>query len=304
MPTSASPALVGCAADFFVHFRYPKLYCHSHMASIPLEDSFSDIVGKAQRGLKINDADLASHSGLTVDAIGAVKGGKADEAVLRKLAPVLKLAADTLVQSAKKAWYPPALQVSGLAQFNTVYEDMTVNSYLVWDPKSKEAAAFDTGTDCSPMLQFAKDRQLAIKQVLLTHTHPDHIADLARLKQETNAPAYVCRLESVNGAEGFAAGETFHLGSLKVETRQTSGHSVGGITYVISGLERPVAVVGDALFAGSMGGGIISYADALANNRQHIFSLPDDTVVCPGHGPLTTVREEKRNNPFYPEFKK
>ena len=58
------------------------------------------------------------------------------------------------------------------------------------------------------------------------------------------------------------------------------------------------------LFAGSMGGGIISWEDALANNRKHIFSLPDDTVLCPGHGPLTSVREEKRNNPFYPEFKK
>ena len=273
------------------------------MGAIPLEDSFADIVGKAQRGLKLNDADVASRAGISVEVLSAVKEGKVDEAALRKLAPVLNLAPEALVQSAKKAWYPPSLQVDGLAQFNTPYEDMTVNCYLVWDPKTKQAAAFDTGADSSPMLQFAKQRGLSIKLILLTHTHRDHIADLGRLKKETGAAAYVCSLESAPGAGGFPAGEIFHIGGLKVETRQTSGHAAGGITYVISGLERPVAAVGDALFAGSMGGGLISYADALANNRKHIFSLPDDTVICPGHGPLTTVREEKRNNPFYPEFK-
>ena len=274
------------------------------MASIPLEDNFGDIVGKAQRGLKLSDADLASRAGISPDALARVKSGEPDEAALRKVAPILDLAADAMVQSAKRGWYPPVLQVNGLAQFNTPYEDMTVNSYLVWDSKSKEAIAFDTGADSSPMLSLAKERGLAIKLILLTHTHPDHIADLARLKNETGAPAYVCALEPVSGAEGFSAGKAFHAGGVKVESRQTSGHSKGGITFVISGLERPVAVVGDALFAGSMGGGMISWDDALNNNRKHIFSLPDDTVICPGHGPLTTVREEKRNNPFYPEFKK
>jgi hydroxyacylglutathione hydrolase len=52
-----------------------------------------------------------------------------------------------------------------------------------------------------------------------------------------------------------------------------------------------------------MGGGMISYSDALRTNREEIFSLPDDTVICPGHGPMTTVGQEKRHNPFYPEFK-
>ena len=274
------------------------------MSSIPLEDTFSDIVGKAQRGLKLSDADLASRAGVSADAVAKVKGGEVDEGALRKLALILNLAPEALVQSAKKGWSPPALQVNGLAQFNTTYEDMTVNCYLAWDPKSKDAVAFDTGADSGPMLQFAKERGLTIKLILLTHTHPDHIADLARLKNETGAPAHVCSLEPVPGAEEFSAGKSFQVGAVKIETRQTSGHSKGGITFVLSGLERPVAVVGDAMFAGSMGGGLISWADALSNNRKHIFSLSDDTIICPGHGPLTTVREEKRNNPFYPEFKK
>jgi glyoxylase-like metal-dependent hydrolase (beta-lactamase superfamily II) len=78
---------------------------------------------------------------------------------------------------------------------------------------------------------------------------------------------------------------------------------VGGITYVITGLAKPVAIVGDALFAGSMGGGMISWGDALETNRKQIFTLADDTVLCPGHGPMTTVAEEKSHNPFYPEFR-
>jgi len=65
-----------------------------------------------------------------------------------------------------------------------------------------------------------------------------------------------------------------------------------------------VAVVGDAIFAGSMGGGLVSYADAIHNNRDKILSLPDDTILCPGHGPLTSVGEEKLHNPFFPDLQK
>jgi glyoxylase-like metal-dependent hydrolase (beta-lactamase superfamily II) len=60
-----------------------------------------------------------------------------------------------------------------------------------------------------------------------------------------------------------------------------------------------VAVVGDSLFAGSMGGGNVSYADALRNNLEKILTLPDETIICPGHGPMTTVGEEKVHNPFF-----
>src|SRR5436190_696596 len=182
----------------------------NRMGSIPLEDNFNDIVGKAQRGLKLSDADLASRAGMDADAIARIKGGEVDEAVLRRIAPVLNLAAEALVQSAKKGWHPPALQVNGLAQFNTPYEDMTVNSYLAWDTKSKEAVAFDTGADSGPILRLLKERGLTVKLILLTHTHPDHIADLACLKKETGASAHVSALEATNGVEGFYAGKTFH----------------------------------------------------------------------------------------------
>jgi 3-hydroxyisobutyrate dehydrogenase len=273
------------------------------MLNIPLEDSFADIVGKTQRGLKLTDEVLAARAGIDVGTLQKVKGGTVDEAALAKLAPALNLGADALRASARKGWAPKPQGIAGLAQFNTPHEDMTVNSYLVWDAKSKDAVVFDTGATCQPMLKFAREKGLTIRLVLLTHTHIDHVIDLARLTGETGAPAWVSEKENFEaGAEPFAAGRTFTVGRLKIETRQTSGHAVGGITYVVNGLAVPVAVVGDALFAGSMGGGMISFAEALETNRKQIFTLPDETVLCPGHGPLTTVGEEKENNPFYPEF--
>ncbi|MEO6033750.1 MAG: MBL fold metallo-hydrolase, partial [Verrucomicrobiota bacterium] len=176
--------------------------------------------------------------------------------------------------------------------------------YLVFDPKTHEAVAFDTGADATPMLNFAREKSLKIKLILLTHIHPDHIADLGRLKKETGAAAHVCELEPTPDAEPFKPGKSFSVGSLKVESRQTSGHARGGITFFVTGLETPVAVVGDAIFCCSMGGGAVSFEEALRTNRQNIFTLPDQTVLCPGHGPLTTLAEQKQHNPFYPEFAK
>jgi hydroxyacylglutathione hydrolase len=274
------------------------------MANIPLEDTFADVVEKAQRGLKLSDDTVAERAGVSVADLTAYKNGAFSEAIARKLAPALDLSADALVELGKKAWHPADHSVEGLAAFNTQYEDMTVNSYLMFDPKTKMAAAFDTGATSKPMLEFAKQHNLIIELILLTHTHVDHIADLKTLKGATGAAVYVCEREQFADAAPFAAGKTFNVGGLKIESRQTSGHARGGITFVVTGLSRRVAIVGDALFACSMGGGMISYEEALRTNRKEIFSLPDDTIVCPGHGPLTTVGEQKKHNPFYPEFQK
>lgn len=272
------------------------------MTTIPLEDSFADVISKAQRGLKISDEDLSKRAGLSVEALAQLKAGEFDESAARKVSPILNLAPNALADLGNKSWYPPSHEVAGLASFNTPFEDMTVNAYLVFDPQTKEAAAFDTGADAGPMLEFAKENCLTIKLILLTHIHPDHIADLEKLKKEAGAPAHVCELDPTPGAEPFKPGKSFSVGNLKIESRQTSGHARGGITFFVTGLQKPVAIVGDAIFCCSMGGGAVSFEEALRTNRQNIFTLPDATILCAGHGPLTTVAEQKRHNPFYPEF--
>ncbi len=268
--------------------------------SIPLEDNFADIIGKAQRGLALSDSALASRAGVPVEAVQRLRTGHFEPGAARAVAPVLGLDPKALLDIGRNTYCPLDVEdFGGLAQFNTPFDDMTVNSYLLWDTAAKEAAAFDTGSDCSGIVEHLNSLGLTLRFIFLTHTHGDHIYDLDRLIQRTGAPAYVSSREALEGAEPIEPGREFALGSLRIGTRLTWGHSRGGLTYVVNGLARPVAIVGDALFAGSMGGGMASYADALRTNREEIFSLPDDTIICPGHGPMTSVAEEKRHNPFF-----
>lgn len=111
------------------------------------------------------------------------------------------------------------------------------------------------------------------------------------------------RSEPHRGASLIDEGDQFQAGGLNIEARLTHGHSPGGTTFVVTGLARTVAVVGDSLFANSMGGAPSFYLQALDNNRSKILTLPDNTIICLGHGPMTTVAEERAHNPFHPEFK-
>jgi glyoxylase-like metal-dependent hydrolase (beta-lactamase superfamily II) len=149
------------------------------------------------------------------------------------------------------------------------------------------------------MLKLAAKENLRIKLILLTHAHPDHVADLPRLREETGAEIFAPEREPVPGASNIEEGKKFRVGKIEIEARSTWGHSPGGMTFVATGLARPIAIVGDSLFAGSMGGGTVSYKDAVQNNLEKILTLPDETIICPGHGPMTSVGEEKKHNPFF-----
>ena len=267
---------------------------------IPLEDNAADVIGKAQRGLGISDSELAEKTGVTAQVLRKLRDGDFDESALLSVAPILGLDGRVLCDLANNEWHPKKIEsFDGLAQFNTDYHGMAVNAYLVWDPANHVAAAVDTGADSKEVIRFAKHHKMSIQLILLTHAHPDHVADLPCLREETGADVFTPAREPVPGAEPIEEGKQFRLGNLKIDTRLTWGHSPGGITYVVTGLARPIAIVGDSLFAGSIGGGNVSYNDALRNNLDKILTLPDDTIICPGHGPMTTVGEEKQHNPFF-----
>src|ERR1700730_6740531 len=135
---------------------------------IELEDNVGDIMGKAQRGLRISDSELAKKADLAADQLRKVRDGKFDEAILRAVAPALNLDANALVDLNAGKWKPAKWKsFDGLTQFNTSYGGMLVNSYLVWNPESKEAAAFDTGADCRDMLKLATRENLTVKLILL-----------------------------------------------------------------------------------------------------------------------------------------
>jgi len=272
------------------------------MARIPLEDNYTDIIAKAQRGLKISDAELAKRAEVEAADLAALKAGNVNDAVLRRAARHLRLGPDALEASAHKRWYPEApVFPHGFAIFNTAFEDMRVNSYLVWDARSKVAAAFDTGADSGGLLDLLRSEKLKLQLIFLTHTHDDHVADLKRLAGETGAEVWASDREPADhpDARVFKENAHFHIGELAIKTLSTWGHSPGQTTFYITGLSYPLAIVGDSLFAGSMGGSATHYADQYQNDVEKILRLPRNTVLACGHGPLTTVAQEKRNNPFF-----
>ncbi len=267
---------------------------------IPLEDLFEDIVGKAQRGLQVSDQELCQRAHLAVGEFRALKKGSGTPKGLPELANTLGLGPKALAASYSSSWYPTDVPaVDGVKQFNTSLIDMTVNAYLIWDLESKEAAIFDTGADAGELLAFVDSANLTVKYLFLTHTHQDHVADLGAIVKKTHAEIFSPDLERLPETKIMREGDQLRLGKLRIEARLTNGHSPGGTSYVVHGLQHTVAVVGDSLFAGSMGGAPNDYQKALRNNTEKLLSLPEDTLVCPGHGPLTTVANEREHNPFF-----
>jgi len=274
----------------------------SQMPHLLLEDNCQDVIAKAQRGLGISDADLSRRAEVSLEDLQSLQSGQAKDAVLRRVARHLGLSPDALEALAHQSWYPRIPDFpTGFAAFSTRHGEMLVNSYLIWDPRARVAAAFDTGADCTAMLDIIAAESLRLRYVFLTHTHPDHIADLQRLAATTGAEVWSSELEPVahSGARAFPENAHFHVGALAVKTLLTTGHSPGQTTFYVTGLSWPLAVVGDSIFAGSMGGSATHFKDQLRNNRRKILSLPRDTVLACGHGPLTTLDQEKIHNPFF-----
>ena len=127
---------------------------------IPLEDNFSDVIGKAQRGLEISDSDLAEKARLDANAIRKLRGGHFDELAVFRVAPVLGLGARALSDLAQNEYRPAAREIDGLAMFNTPFHDMRVNAFLVWDPKSRKAIAFDTGVRLSSDARSGREGEI------------------------------------------------------------------------------------------------------------------------------------------------
>lgn len=266
---------------------------------IPLEDNFTDVLGKALRGQKLSVHAAAARAGLDTAAVTRLITGHFEEGPARALAAALKLNSDALVRLATGGYAPDVSCPPAIIAVTTPYSDMMVNAYIVHDLKSRDAAIFDTGADAKPLLDAVRSSGLNVVAIFLTHSHADHIHALSTLKRELGVEAWSSELEPVRGTNTFRPGDLFNAGQHFIRTRLTPGHSVGGTTFVIEGPILQAAVVGDALFAGSIGGVHDDYNQTLATIRREILGLRDDTILCPGHGPLTTVALEKANNPFF-----
>ena len=177
---------------------------------------------------------------------------------------------------------------------------MTVNAYLIWDPETKEAAVFDTGADASELLAFVDSAGLTVKYLFLTHTHQDHVADLGAIVKRTRAEIFSPDLERLPETKIVREGDQFRLGKLRIEARLTNGHSPGGTSYVVHGLQNHGRRGRRFVVRGIDGWRSKRLSEGSSEQRWKSCSLlPEDTLVCPGHGPLTTVANEREHNPFF-----
>jgi hydroxyacylglutathione hydrolase len=177
-----------------------------------------------------------------------------------------------------------------------------VNCFLVWDEVSREAALFDTGFDAKPILDCIAENRLDLKYVFITHSHYDHVTELPKIRAAFPKVRVRSSSKSAPVDQRNKTAEIVHLGGLRVTHRDTPGHAEDGVTYMVGNWQEDapyVAVVGDTIFAGSMGRGNPDWNLAKQKVRDQILTLPADTLLCPGHGPLTTVTEEKEHNPFF-----
>jgi glyoxylase-like metal-dependent hydrolase (beta-lactamase superfamily II) len=195
------------------------------------------------------------------------------------------------------------------------------NTYVVWLPERSDAVIFDPGLQPDLVLDALREQGLEVAAILNTHGHADHIGGNAALKDafpqapliigtgdavmlsdaEANLSApFGLPLTSPPADRTVAEGDSVQVAGLTFDVLDVPGHSPGHVVYVYR--SSPVVVFGgDVLFRGSIGrtdfpGG--SHTLLLRGIREKLFALPDDTVVYPGHGPVTKVGYEKRTNPF------
>jgi len=192
-----------------------------------------------------------------------------------------------------------------------------VNSYIVACYETKIAAIVDPGDEGEMLLNRCKELDLSPKFIFNTHGHIDHMADNAYVKQNTNAKILIHPLDAPMLTDAilnmsaligeprtsppadlfFKEGDDFHLGNLIFSVLHVPGHTRGSVCLVC----YPITIVGDVLFQGSIGrtdfpGG--SYDQLVSNIQLKLLPLSDDLLVFSGHGPSTTIGEERKHNPF------
>jgi glyoxylase-like metal-dependent hydrolase (beta-lactamase superfamily II) len=271
-----------------------------------LEDHLGDILRKGRQAKGISASVAAQAAGLTEPAYSALEetGRCAGEIHFPALGAALGLNGAKL-EGIAKGWLPATPDISlwrELRRITTQASGMEVHCYLVWDEVSREAALFDTGWNAAPILKLIGENELSLRHLFLTHLHEDHVAGMEAIREKFPKLHLHSNSRNAPPQQRNRANDFLHLGSLRITNRDTPGHAEEGVTYIIGTWPEDaphVAIVGDAIFAGSIGRGNQSWDLARQKVREQIFSLPDETLLCPGHGPLTTVAEEKAHNPFF-----
>ena len=270
-----------------------------------LEDEFGDIIGKARRGQDLSQSEITTAAGITEAELNRMEQYtlKPTETQVFRLAEILNLDGAKLLDIATEQWEPEPPQRSDanleVITISAPVGGWPVNAYLLICKATNAAAIIDTAAHPDLILEQLNAHNVNPTTILLTHAHSDHTDGLPKLQTETGCETYIHENEpqprSNNTLREVAHGDVLSVGELTVTVVNTPGHTPGGCSFIA----QDVAFVGDAIFAGSVGGPNISYQDEIESVRDNLLSLPETVRLFPGHGPSTTVGEEKRHNPFF-----
>jgi hydroxyacylglutathione hydrolase len=273
---------------------------------MPLEDHLGDVIRKARGMSGVSMPAAAAAAGIAPAELAAAEesGQFAQTPNLTALGQLLGLDGEKLAGLAR-GWLPAPVELGTwrqLRQFSSADDSLSVNCYLFWDEATRVAALVDTGLDAKPVLDCIMVQQLTLAHIFITHSHYDHVERLGEIRAAQPEAKLHVGSRHAPPAQRNQPREVISVGNLSVAYRETPGHAADGVTYVVTGWPNDVpavALVGDAIFAGSMGRGNDSWELARRKVREEILSLPPKTLIGPGHGPWTTVAEELAHNPFF-----
>jgi hydroxyacylglutathione hydrolase len=274
--------------------------------TLPLEDTFGDILKKAMRGTGVGSAQLAGATAIPAEKIDRwlKDEGAATDEEARAVAAVVQLDGGKLADSAAARWYPPAIERPDVRRHPQ--DPQPSNGYVFFLEEGRRAALVDPAGIPQNLLRVLRDGDYHLQYVLITHKHLDHCdatGDVARAFPQAQIVMHSLDVHAIGPLAKSALllrdGETLPFGDdASIRMLHTPGHTDGSSSFLFRGS----LFSGDTLFAASVGGAYgdkSTYRDILNSVRSKFFTLPDDTVVMPGHGPPSTIALEKQHNPFF-----
>jgi len=196
---------------------------------------------------------------------------------------------------------------------------LACNCSVIGDETTRQAMVIDPGDEVDEIMAIVRRHGLTVKQIIVTHGHIDHVGGAMKLKRVTGAPVLLNQNDydllktadqvatwlgmtppgKIDVDQDLSSGDVVSVGGLKAEVMHTPGHTEGSVCLHFAQQQKLIA--GDTLFAGSIGrtdlpGG--NFKKIMQSLKGPVMSLPEETVVVPGHGPLTTIGEERETNPF------
>ena len=277
-----------------------------------MEDELGDVLEKALRLAALTELDLAERSGVALESIADAIDyrGEFTPGEIDRLAKVLNLNPAGLQAVASKHY--PLPEIAGLPcclyPMRMAHGIGVANAYVVADCSRSSGVLFDTGTGAEALRRVWPDQITHVEAVCLTHFETEHLGGLAEVKRRWgDVPVFGPGTSRAHpGIVHIGDGGELELAGFNISVWRTPGHSEAHNCYVVRrpAVKRavPLLLSGDLLFAGSVGGAYFCRDKMAKSLRRMVTELPSETVVAPGHGPLTTLRNERVNNPFVHGF--